>query len=114
MGKKNFFILRIYNDEQLLKLKNKEISNLKKNLNTVPKIYKTKLIKLSNQNPNLSRRTCFITHQEIKEVIKKIEEMNFEEYLKLIKKDENENEEMKKMKMKKMKMKHMMNQFKIF
>ena len=58
--KKDFKILKIYNDEELLKLKNKHIANLKKNLKMVHKLYKKKLIKISNKNPQVGKKIGFI------------------------------------------------------
>ena len=40
MEKKDFKILKIYNDEDLLKLKNKNIATLRKNFTKIPKLYK--------------------------------------------------------------------------
>ena len=54
--KKAFKILKIYNDEQLLKLKNKHIANLKKNIKAIHGNYKKKLIKISNRNPKLGKK----------------------------------------------------------
>ena len=63
MGKKDFEILKIYNDEELLKLKNKHIANLNKNLKTVPKLYKKKLVIISNKNPQPNKkRIGFISY----------------------------------------------------
>ena len=126
MEKKDFKILRIFNDEELLKLKNKEIASLKKNLNKVPKNYKKKLIKISNRNPQINKKIGFIsyyqrkkrelltqkrnTQEEIKQLIEKIKTMDLEGYLRYLKK------RMKKRKMKKRKMKKKlkMQAFKIF
>ena len=62
MGKKDFEILKIYNDEELLRLKNKHIANLNKNLKTVPKLYKKKLVIISNKNPEPNKRIGFISY----------------------------------------------------
>ena len=106
--KKDYKILKIYNDQDLLKLKNKHIASLKKNLKTIPKSYKKKLIKISNNNPQLGKKIGFITlyhikkkqlltkkrrtQKEIKKLIEEIKNMNLIEYLKYLKKEENEEE----------------------
>ena len=108
--KKEFKILKIYNDEELLKFKRKEIASLKKNLNNIPKMYKKKLIKISNRNPQINKRIGFISfyyrrkkellikkqknQSELRELINEIERMNLEEYLRnLNNEEENDDEE---------------------
>jgi hypothetical protein len=108
--KKDFEILKIYNDEELLKLKNREIASLNKKLNKeIPKTYKKQLIKISNKNPEPNKRIGFIgyfkrkkkhllvskkkSQEEIKELIEKIKNMDLIQYLKYLKKKENEEEE---------------------
>ena len=107
--KKNFKILKIYNDQELLKLKNKHIAALNKNLNKVPKLYKRKLIKISNKNPQPDKKIGYISYyyrkkkelldikkksqKQIKELIEKIKNMDLESYLRFLKKEENEKEE---------------------
>lgn len=63
--KKDFKILKIYNDEELLKLKNRHIAALNKKLNKVPKLYK-KLIKISNKNPQPNKRIGFLSYYKRK------------------------------------------------
>ena len=107
--KKDFKILKIYNDEELLKLKNRHIAALNKNLNKVPKSYKKKLIKISNSNPEPNKKIGFISYynrkrrellikkrksqNQIKELIEKNKKMDLESYLKFLKKEENEEKE---------------------
>ena len=91
-GKKE--ILKIVNDEELLKFKNNEIATLQKYKNQVPKMYKKTLVKISNKNPQLNKRIGFIsfyqrkkkellvtkrkTQKEIKELIEEIKNMDLE------------------------------------
>ena len=110
---KKYNIIRIYNDEQLLKSKMREIAGLKRVLKSIPKKYKKKLLKIENPIPGRHPGVSTLhklknkrlneakkkNKYEINQLIQKIEQMDLKAYLEYIngkkqeKKEEEENDD---------------------
>ena len=107
-NKKN---IRIYNDEQLLKSKMREIAGLKRVLKLIPKKYKKKLLKIENPIPGRHPGVSTLnklknkrlneakkkTKHVINQLIQKIEQMDLKAYLEYINSKKREKKRKRKM-----------------